>query len=252
MLVTKPQPMDLAKYYESDNYISHTDSNRSLFESTYQIVKSFAIQKKLRLIEGVGNKGSLLDIGAGTADFAVAAQKAEWQVTATEPSLKAREAACGKGIFPVSDTADLENKSFDVITMWHVLEHVRDPRKQVAELSRLIKPNGTIIIAVPNFKSYDAQHYKEFWAGYDVPRHLFHYSKESIAGLFAEQQMKVDKILPMSFDAFYVSLLSEKYKSGRMNVIKALMVGIKSNLKAIKTKEASSHIYLISKKSPYS
>jgi len=129
--------------------------------------------------------------------------------------------------------------------MWHVLEHVPDVRSQIAELKRLIKPGGTIIIAVPNYKSYDAKHYQNFWAAYDVPRHLWHFSKKSIQSLFAEQNLELIKVKPMWFDSFYVSLLSEKYKSGKMNFVKGFWHGIVSNLSGLFSKEYSSHIYII-------
>ena len=129
--------------------------------------------------------------------------------------------------------------------MWHVLEHVPDVEHQIKELKRLLKPNGTIIVAVPNYKSFDAQHYGKFWAAYDVPRHLWHFSKTSIEKLVSREKMKVVKILPMVFDSFYVSLLSEKYKTGKMNFIKAFWIGLRSNVKANSTKEYSSHIYMI-------
>ena len=129
--------------------------------------------------------------------------------------------------------------------MWHVLEHVPDLDFQIQQLKRLLKPNGTVIIAVPNFKSYDAKYYKSFWAAYDVPRHLWHFSKTAIEKLFANRNMKLIKIKPMWFDSFYVALLSEKYKNGKMNFIKGFFIGLISNCSGIVKKEFSSHIYII-------
>lgn len=129
--------------------------------------------------------------------------------------------------------------------MWHVLEHVPDLQNQIKELKRLLKPNGAIIIAVPNFKSYDAKYYGEFWAAYDTPRHLWHFSKTAIKKLFQNENIELVKILPMKFDSFYVSLLSEKYKTGKMNFIKAFFIGLKSNWKAKEKFEYSSHIYVL-------
>ena len=158
---------------------------------------------------------------------------------------QAKELARKKGVPFVDDYQELSDSSFDVITMWHVLEHVPDVQAQIAELKRLVKDDGIIIIAVPNFKSFDAYHYGKFWAAYDVPRHLWHFSKTSIKKLVEDAEMKLDKIEPMSFDSYYVSLLSEKYKTGKMNPIKAFWIGFKSNYNAIKTKEYSSHIYIV-------
>ena len=248
MLVTNPQPsLDvLDKYYDSPDYLSHTDGNKSLFEKLYQFVRNIALKNKLNLINSLSaNKGKILDIGAGTGDFLAFVKQNGWQTIGSEPSQKAREIAIKKGVDFVNEISELDNQSFDVITMWHVLEHVPDLEKQVQELKRLLKPNGTLIVAVPNFKSFDANYYKEFWAAYDVPIHFWHFSKKAIKLLFEKENMKLIDVLPMKFDAFYVSLLSEKYKTGKMNFIKAFYIGLKSNLKAIKTSEYSSHIYII-------
>ncbi|MDP5198382.1 bifunctional 2-polyprenyl-6-hydroxyphenol methylase/3-demethylubiquinol 3-O-methyltransferase UbiG [Flavobacterium sp. DG2-3] len=251
MLITSPQPelQNLGRYYESEDYISHTDNKRSLFEKAYHFVKNIALQNKLNLINSQqAQKGKILDIGAGTGDFLLTAKNDGWQTVGVEPSDRAKDIAKQKGISFVEETSTLENNSFDVITMWHVLEHVPNLESQIAELKRLLKPTGTLIVAVPNHKSFDAQHYGTFWAAYDVPIHFWHFSKKSIQLLFERVDMKLEKILPMKFDSFYVSLLSEKYKTGKMNYIKAFFVGLKSNWKAKNTKEYSSHIYVLKNK----
>jgi ubiquinone/menaquinone biosynthesis C-methylase UbiE len=248
LLKTHPQPLaeNLGRYYESDDYISHTDGKRSLFEKLYHVIKQKALKDKINLVTGFKpGKGSLLDIGSGTGDFLVAAKNAGWSITGIEPSEKARSIAKQKGVVFAEATATLPDNSFDAITMWHVLEHVPDVEKQVAELKRIVKPGGVIVIAVPNFKSFDAKHYGTHWAAYDVPRHLWHFSKTAIVKLFAAQGMEVVKVLPMFFDSFYVSLLSEKYKTGKMNFIKGFWLGLRSNIEAARTKEYSSHIYII-------
>jgi 2-polyprenyl-3-methyl-5-hydroxy-6-metoxy-1,4-benzoquinol methylase len=248
MLITSPQPgLDvLGKYYESVDYISHTDSKRSLFEKMYHFVKSIALKNKLNLINSQQpNKGSILDIGAGTGEFLSVARQDGWKTIGVEPSDKAKAIAKNKGVSFVEQTSELESHSFDVISMWHVLEHVPDLNQQIKELKRLLKPNGTLIIAVPNFKSFDAKHYGKFWAAYDVPIHFWHFSKTAIKKLFLKEEIQLVKILPMKFDSFYVSLLSEKYKTGKMNFVKAFFIGLHSNLKAKKNFEYSSHIYIL-------
>lgn len=248
LLITFPQPdeINLPKYYESDDYISHTDGKRSLFEKAYHFIKNIALKNKLNLINSLHpEKGNLLDIGAGTGDFLTVAKNNGWNTKGVEPSEKAKAIALKKGVAFAESTNDLESHFFDVITMWHVLEHVPNLENQIKELKRLVKPNGTIIIAVPNFNSYDAKHYGKFWAAFDVPRHLWHFSKTSIKLLFEKEDLKLVKVLPMKFDAFYVSLLSEKYKTGKMNYIKAFLVGLQSNFKAASNLEFSSHIYII-------
>ena len=247
MLITYPQPSldKLPSYYESVDYISHTDGNKSLFEKMYQFVKSIALKNKLKLINSQSPKGRILDIGAGVGDFLSVCKNDGWQTIGIEPSDKAKNIAKSKGVSFVENLSELENNSFDIITMWHVLEHVPNLEEQITELKRLIKPNGTIIIAVPNFKSFDAKHYGQFWAAFDVPIHLWHFSKTAIQKLFAKEKLELIKVLPMKFDSFYVSLLSEKYKTGKMNFIKAFFIGLKSNLKATRNSEYSSHIYII-------
>ena len=248
LLITSPQPSpeNLGRYYESNDYISHTDSKRSLFEKAYHFVKGIALKNKLNLINNCSSiKGNLLDIGAGTGDFLLTAKQNGWNTIGVEPSEKAKGIAVGKGIQFSDSTEELESNSFDVITMWHVLEHVPNLEIQIKELKRLVKPNGTIIIAVPNFKSYDANYYGKFWAAFDVPIHFWHFSKTAIKLLFQKEDIKLEKVLPMKFDSFYVSLLSEKYKNGKMNFVKAIWIGLVSNWKANWSLEYSSHIYLL-------
>jgi 2-polyprenyl-3-methyl-5-hydroxy-6-metoxy-1,4-benzoquinol methylase len=251
ILKTHPQPTldKLGSYYEFEDYISHTDGKRTLFEKMYHFIKRKAIRDKVKLINSYQPvKGRILDIGAGTGDFLLECKNQNWDILGIEPNDKAKGIALGKGI-KFGDTIEkLESNSFDVITMWHVLEHVPDVEHQVAELKRLLKPSGTIIIAVPNFKSYDANHYKEFWAAYDVPRHLWHFSKTAIEKLFDKQNMNLEDIKPMWFDSFYVSLLSEKYKSGKMNFISGFFIGLISNVSGFFKKEFSSHIYVLKNK----
>src|SRR5690606_25428262 len=220
MLVTTPQPdaENLFKYYDSDDYISHTDSKRSLFEKVYQLIKQYSLHKKLRIINRFSpTKGTLLDVGAGTGDFLQCSKKGGWQIQGVEPNIKARKLADEKGVHLLDDIDEVTNQKFDVITLWHVLEHIPNLESYIIKLKGLLKDNGILVIAVPNYKSYDAKYYKEFWAAYDVPRHLWHFSIKSIKFLFSKEKMKVVKILPMVFDSYYVSLLSEKYKTGKMN-----------------------------------
>lgn len=247
LVYTHPQPneSDLGKYYESNDYISHTDGQRSLFEKAYQFVKNITLKKKLNLINNLQkSKGTLLDIGAGTGDFLTYAKNDGWQTIGIEPNEKAKKNAINKGVSFVENSQSIADQTVDVITMWHVLEHVPDVEKQIRELKRILKPTGTIIIAVPNFNSFDAKYYGIYWAAYDVPRHLWHFSKQAIKTFFERESLQLQKVLPMPFDAFYVALLSEKYKTGQMNFIKALYIGMKSNWKAQRSQESSSHIYI--------
>lgn len=247
MLITHPQPAieNLSKYYENANYISHTDSKKTVFEKMYQFVKQIALKKKLNLINFLSKKGKILDIGAGVGDFLATAQKDGWNTVGFEPNANAKEIAKNKGISFIDSFLEIENHSLDVITMWHVLEHVPNLEQQILELKRMLKPNGTLIVAVPNYKSLDAQIYQNHWAAYDVPIHFWHFSKTSISLIFKEFNMKLIDVLPMKFDSFYVSMLSEKYKNGKINYIKSIINGLKSNRYGKSKKEYSSHIYIL-------
>ena len=253
MLETRPQPLEenLSRYYQTEDYISHTDSKRNIVERVYHAVRQITLKRKIKLINSCSsNRQSLLDIGCGTGDFLSAAKQNGWDVTGIEPDEKARAIANAKTNNKVLDADQLfhlEKEQFDVITLWHVLEHLPNLEKQIETFKKLLKPNGTLIIAVPNFKSFDAQYYKSFWAAYDVPRHLWHFSKTAISKLFQKENLSVVEIRPMLFDAYYVSLLSEKYKTGSMNPLKAFWIGLRSNIKASRSKEHSSHIYILKK-----
>lgn len=251
ILITTPQPspLELPKYYQTEDYISHTDASKSISDKLYQTVKSVMLKKKVKLINTLSKKSTkrLLDIGAGTGDFLLSAKKENWEVEGIEPNDKAKQLAKAKGISLHLTTEELKNKNFEVITMWHVLEHVPDVKKQLQELHSLLSNDGHVVIAVPNFKSFDANYYQEFWAAYDVPKHLWHFSQKGIKRLFKENQFKLVKTKPLYFDSFYVSLLSEKNKTGKSNLIKAFFLGLKSNLKARSSTEYSSLIYIFKK-----
>ncbi len=253
MLETTPQPSanTLSEYYKSEDYISHTDSKRNWFEKAYHFVRGMALKRKLKLINSFPVSGkTILDVGCGTGDFLLTAKNNAWNVYGIEPNEKARAIANSKTINQVFDTNTLqefESGTFDVITLWHVLEHLPNLETEIQNLNRLLKPEGRLVIAVPNFKSYDAKHYSAFWAAYDVPRHLWHFSQTSISKLFSKHNLEIEKTLPMTFDAFYVSLLSEQYKSGSKNPLTAFWVGLQSNLKAKRTGEYSSLIYVLKK-----
>jgi 2-polyprenyl-3-methyl-5-hydroxy-6-metoxy-1,4-benzoquinol methylase len=246
LLRTNPVPANLNAYYESEAYISHTDRKRSIFEIIYYLVKNYTLRKKLSYIEKYHpEKGLLLDIGAGTGDFLKKAQERGWETVGIEPNLNARKRAIDKGIALQADLENLPPNKYKVITLWHVFEHIEDINNEINRLKESLAENGTLIIAVPNFRSYDAKHYRNYWAAYDVPRHIWHFSRTAIEKIFNSHQMELVNVIPMKFDAYYVSLLSEKYKTGFMNPFKAFYVASISNWKARSSKEHSSHIYVL-------
>ena len=245
MYKTSPVPNNLGRYYESENYISHTDSTKSVIDYLYSYVKIFTLTSKLNLIQQYAQQEkSLLDMGAGTGDFLAIANKNQWTIEGVEPNENARTIAKKKEISLHSTLEEITNQ-FEVITLWHVLEHLPNLEKDIHQIKSKLKKDGTLIIAVPNFKSYDAEYYKEYWAAYDTPRHLWHFSQNSIKKIFRKYNLKVIETKPMYFDSFYVSLLSEKHKTRKNNYLKAFMVGLRSNIKARRTKEYSSLIYIL-------
>ena len=248
-LETYPIPDNLESYYNSQAYISHTDAKDSLVDKVYQIVKAFTISRKEKLVSNlvkVNNK-SILDIGTGTGSFLEYLNGKGWHSLGVEPNEKARNLSLKKNVISVKNSSQIQNHTFDVITMWHVLEHVLDLQKQFQEFDRLLNNDGVVVIAVPNYKSYDASFYKNFWAAYDVPRHVWHFSENSIKQIAFKYGYKLVKSKPMWFDSFYVALLSEKYKTKRSNFLRAFCVGFFSNFKALFSSQFSSKIYILRK-----
>lgn len=248
---TSPVPSEdkIGSYYESEDYISHTDSKKGVMNKVYHIVRKKAIRNKEYLIDTFNVEKSLLDIGCGTGDFLHFCKEHGWDILGLEPDAGARSICAKKGV-PVKDIDELhrlEDKSVSVITMWHVLEHVYHLNRDFDKIKSVLKDDGKLVVAVPNCSSYDAQKYGEFWAAYDLPIHLYHFRPNDIKTLAEKYDMKVDKILPMKYDAYYVSMLSEKYKGG--NLVNAFLTGAKSNRKAnASNHQYSSQIYILSKK----
>jgi len=248
-----PSADAIGSYYQSQDYISHSNTKKGLINRLYHWVRSFTLAAKKRLIRNHTNmqKGTLLDVGAGTGAFAATMQKAGWTVTGLEPDETARKNA--KEQFQVElQTPDQlfhqPDAHFDAITMWHVLEHVHDLHQYLDAFHRILKPQGTLFIAVPNYTSFDADTYGEHWAAYDVPRHLYHFSPHSMDILAEKHDMQVVAHRPMWFDSFYVSMLSEQYKNGYNNILKAFWNGWLSNWEAFgDTSKCSSVIYVIRK-----
>lgn len=252
ILVTNPRPSleDLGSYYESDAYISHTDSAKGFVDRIYQAVKKYALVQKRKLVSTHIPDKSLLDIGCGTGDFLLELKRNGWKVSGMEPNSGARAKAEQKlsaSLFSNPDLSEINDGSWEGLSMWHVLEHVPDPNETVSQLWRILKKGGIAIIAVPNFKSWDAKHYKKHWAAFDVPRHLFHFSQGGMKDLFLKNGFSHLETKPMIFDSFYVSLLSEKYKSGRSNLFSAFWSGLRSNRAARRNGEYSSLIYVFKK-----
>ena len=248
-----PTADEIGAYYRSGDYISHSDTKKGFINSLYHLVRKRTLQSKRRMIINESGRltGEVLDIGCGTGAFLNAMQLAGWGITGLEPDENAAKKA-GElyhiKTWEPEKLFELEPSSYHAITMWHVLEHVHDLHAYVKQLAAMLAPGGKLFIAVPNYTSHDAAVYKQDWAAYDVPRHLYHFSPQSMELLINEHGLKLISCKPMWFDGFYVSMLSEKYRNGKGNFIKACWNGLISNLKSISNKKkCSSVIYVIGK-----
>jgi 2-polyprenyl-3-methyl-5-hydroxy-6-metoxy-1,4-benzoquinol methylase len=243
-----PSKETIGKYYKSENYISHSGTKKGLINFIYHKVRNRQLKMKYNLISSLSNNKSILDIGCGTGEFIDLCKNKSWEVLGLEPDIDARKLAKKNHNIDLLDQVELYNinkNKVSIITLWHVLEHVYNLQKDLKQYANILKDNGYLIIAVPNCNSYDAQHYKEHWAAYDLPIHLYHFTQKDIINLASKTGFKLIKTSPLFYDAFYISMLSEKKKGG--NFLKAIYLGLKSNLKAKQDNNYSSLIYILQK-----
>tara|TARA_B100000795_G_scaffold63264_1_gene42664 strand:+ start:2035 stop:2919 length:885 start_codon:yes stop_codon:yes gene_type:complete len=251
---TNPRPKDksLGSYYKSDKYISHTNNKKGLFNWMYHTVRKYSITTKLNLLKKISKRKNHLDIGCGTGEFLNACKNSGFKTEGIEPSKLAREQAINNYNLSVTHNTELDqfkSSQFDTISMWHVLEHIPELNKTIREFNRILNKKGKVIIAVPNHNSWDAKYYKEYWAGWDTPIHLWHFSKLSIEKIFKIHDFKLIEKKPMLFDSYYVSLLSEEFKTGKKKYVKGFTIGLLSNIIGIFSKRGcSSIIYVFEKK----
>lgn len=251
-----PVEKEIGKYYETPDYISHSDTKKGMMNELYHLVRSRMLQKKAQLINNITGKtsGKILDIGTGTGYFSHTMQQKGWQVDAIEKSEQARSFAKKNFNLDIKDDSglnDFSSGSFDVITLWHVMEHLEHLNETWERLHELLKDDGCLVVAVPNCSSYDAQKYKEFWAAYDVPRHLWHFTPDSIKKFGEKHNFTLVNHLPMPFDAFYVSILSEKYKESKSSLVKGMFAGTLAWFSSLSNKEKSSSIIYVFRKKGY-
>lgn len=248
-----PDEESIGAYYQSENYISHTDTSKGLINSLYKKVRGRTLKQKRKLVESATGKktGKILDVGSGTGAFANEMKINGWEVTALEPdsgAIKVAKDLYGLELQETGKLFELLPKSYDAITLWHVLEHVHQLQEYIAQLKNLLADNGRLIIAVPNYTCYEEKVYKQYWAAYDVPRHLYHFSPKAMETLINKHGLKISDYKPMWYDSFYVSLLSSRYKNESTNWIGAGWNGLMSNVETVRNiKKCSSVIYIISK-----
>ncbi len=245
-----PVQADIGQFYQAENYISHTDTRKGLVNSLYHTVRNITLAGKRRLVmrHTYMRTGQLLDIGAGTGAFCSYMKKKQWTVSGLEPdaATRARAASLNKiNLQPAEDLFAMDGRYYDAITMWHVLEHVHELHKYLDQIRKLLSGSGRVFIAVPNYTSYDAKKYGEYWAAYDVPRHLYHFSPQSMKSLLEQHGLAVVEYVPMWYDSFYVSMLSEQYKNGTPGYAGALGTGLASDIHALgNPRNCSSVVYV--------
>ena len=247
----RPNKEKIGEYYKSEEYYSHQENKKGFIPRLYESVKKVNLKHKYNLATQGLNVGKMLDIGCGVGDFLHTAEAHGWKCTGVEPSEDAKAIAKTKTKANIINSEDMEkipDATFDLITMWHVLEHVDDLKWQIEQLHRLTKTKGRIVIAVPNYKSYDAQYYKELWAAYDVPRHLSHFNKNVLTKIFKSKNLELVRTDKLIWDAYYISYMSEQYKQHKFPLLKGTFRGCISNCKARHTKEWSSMVYIFEKK----
>jgi 2-polyprenyl-3-methyl-5-hydroxy-6-metoxy-1,4-benzoquinol methylase len=247
-----PDEGSIGRYYQSADYISHSNTSKGLTNKLYQQVRKHTLGLKASLvINHTVKEGTLLDIGAGIGAFMNEMKSRGWEVRGIEPDPGAREQAMhlyGLPLLTPSSLFDLPGAGFEAISLWHVLEHVQSLHEYVAQVKELLKEKGRLFIAVPNYESLDAAIYRNHWAAYDVPRHRYHFTPKSIHTLVNRHGMRLIDQQPMWFDAFYISLLSSKYQRGKTNWITAGINGLRSNIKTLfNRKKASSIVYIVAK-----
>jgi 2-polyprenyl-3-methyl-5-hydroxy-6-metoxy-1,4-benzoquinol methylase len=251
---TSPRPDNsvLGNYYKAESYVSHTDSKKGFVNKLYHMVRSYTLKQKMKLVSSYVSRGTILDYGCGTGMFLSACKSAGWEAYGMEPDADARRIAYEKNLSLFCDKNTMQlhlaEREFDAITLWHVLEHVTDMHDTLAFFKHKLKSDGVLVIAVPNYESFDANYYKECWAAYDVPRHLYHFDLKSLNSLLDHSGFQLVETKPMKFDSVYVSMLSEKYKTGKVNLAQAFRIGMQSNMKAKDSSSYSSTIYIFQHK----
>lgn len=248
--ITNPRPDEkaLGAYYKTENYLSHSDRNKTLFDKIYHFIRKYNLSYKRKLIEKFHTSGRIMDIGCGTGAFLGQFDTSRWIRQGFEPDAEAREIAKTTHGIEVNDTTVLNNMvgtKAEVITLWHVLEHISTINEQLAKIKSLLTEDGILVIAVPMSNSYDANYYGKYWAAYDAPRHLYHFTKDTIQQLLSKHGFTLVDKYPMRFDAFYISLLSEKYKKNCFPFFRALSKGIWSNLTATTEKGTYSSMIFV-------
>jgi SAM-dependent methyltransferase len=248
-----PTSDKIGPFYESEDYISHSDTKKGVMNLLYHYARGLNLKRKTSLVKKhtCKKKGVLLDIGTGTGYFLQAMQQQLWQVQAMEQSAVARQFAkehFNLDVLPKNAWRELSSASFDAITLWHVMEHLHDLNETWEQLQRLLQPKGRLIVAVPNAAAWDAAYYGKDWAAYDVPRHLWHFSTDNMLLIARKYGFELEEIYPMPMDAFYISILSEQNRKNKQAFLKGMYVGFRAWCSSLLNKQKSSSLIFVFKK----
>ncbi|MEE9166369.1 MAG: class I SAM-dependent methyltransferase [Candidatus Neomarinimicrobiota bacterium] len=250
MRVTHPLPHEtrMGKYYESDDYVPHSEVPRGIIPLLYGNVQRLTLVQKRNLVERMAHFSGrrLLDLGCGTGAFLNTMHRAGWEVDGVEAHERARELVrkrYGLQVQAPDQWLKSDSPGFDIVTLWHTLEHLHGLDRYLQRIRDGLRNDGFLFVAVPNYRSYDAEHYQTLWAAYDAPRHLYHFDFGSLATLFRKHRFRLFKIRHLPFDSFYVSMLSEKNGDG--SLVRGVWIGLRSYLQALPDPRRSSSILFI-------
>ena len=227
-------------YYSSEKYIPHKEK-KGFFGFLYLFVQKIMFRYKLKNLKNHINKNKIvLDYGSGDGRFAEYLNQLQIKTMTYDPLVKKLDES-------EPNSYQTPENQIDTIMMWHVIEHIPDLDSSIKAIYNSIKNKGSLVVAVPNIDSYDSKHYKECWAGFDVPRHLYHFNHESLINFIEKQGFIYNYRKPLIFDSFYVSILSEKNRNNPFGTLNGLIIGLISNLFALFSTNYSSSFYVFTK-----
>jgi len=234
-LSPRPPEEETESFYQADGYdpFITLSKPKSTVEKLYSVSRRFTLRWKAKLVHKLVNKGgSILDLGCSTGEFLLCLRE-DYKVEGIEPEARAaRFAREHFGLNAHTGTLDttiagLEQAPYDLITMWHVLEHIPNPVSAITQLKTLLKPGGSILFALPNIGSADAGFYGEQWVALDTPRHLWHFTPASLDKLMAKCGFKRVQSGMLPLDTFYNCLMSEQLVIKQKGKIQLILTPIR-------------------------
>jgi 2-polyprenyl-3-methyl-5-hydroxy-6-metoxy-1,4-benzoquinol methylase len=239
-------------YYESEEYVEHTDTNKGLIYGVYHQARKLMLKFKLSNIRSYSKSTKLLDIGSGSGYFINYMKQNGYNVSGVEISDKA--VALCKDKFDISVNSPTEflaeklPKDFDIITMWHVFEHVYSFNEYFDILHKSLKENGHVFVALPNPNCFEAKHYKNYWNGFDTPRHLWHFTPKTFKQFAEGHGFEMISMKRLPLDPFFNAMVSSSYKSGLKFLPYTFTIGLISFINGLINRDkASSLIYILKK-----